>query len=66
MDSFNVSDIRVNSQALHERNSVIKVGKWKSCHQGREIENFWSDHSKAFVVTISGDGEKKNEKKLNY
>jgi hypothetical protein len=35
-----------------------KVGTWKSCHQEREIEHF----GKAFVVTCSGDGEKKNSK----
>jgi hypothetical protein len=39
-----------------------KVEKWKSCHQEREIEHFGVTMAKPFVVTCSGDREKKNGK----
>jgi hypothetical protein len=46
------------------RKGSNKVGKWKSCHQEREIEHVGV--TMAFVVTCSGDREKKKVKKLNY
>jgi hypothetical protein len=41
-------------------NGSNKVGKWKSCHQEREIEHFGV--TMEFEITCSGDREKKKVK----
>jgi hypothetical protein len=43
-----------------------KVGKWKSCHQKREIEHFGVTMAKPLWSHAQGIGRKKIVKKLNY
>jgi hypothetical protein len=43
-----------------------KVGKWKSCHQEREIKRFGVTMAKPLWSHAQGIGRKKIGKNLNY
>jgi hypothetical protein len=43
-----------------------KVGKWKSCHQEREIEHFGVTMAKPLWSYAQGIGRKKVKEAINY